>query len=157
MRALAAGSRCHGTDEILSDEYVKYHAMDFFDGTELKQQWQRAGLTASLPDNASFWYSPSKSDADPHYVPGINFDKLCYFKLIRAMSGRIGLAPPRTRPGDRVVVLFGCSSPLLLEHCAERPGHFRIRGEAYMHGFMFGEAIKLWQRGRLEQQTYHLV
>ena len=157
LRAMGAGCRCHGTDEMLSDAWVRHYAMEFFDGTPLEQKWRTRGLRGDRPSQAEDWYSPPKPHADPSYLPGIAFDKLCYFKYIRGMSGRVGLAPPRTRPGDRIVVLFGCSSPLLLEEARDRPGYFRIRGEAYMHGFMFGDAIEMMKQGLLEEQAFNLI
>ena len=157
LRTMSGGSRSHDTDEVLSDSYVRYHAMDFFDNTSLEQQWRACGLTANLPHLTSDWYSPPKLNADRNNQPGINFDTLCFFRLIRGLSGRIGLAPPRTKPSDKIVVLFGCSSPLLLVEDKNRHGHFRIRGEAFVHGFMFGEAIALWKQGRLATQNFHLI
>jgi hypothetical protein len=157
LRTMGAGSRCSGTDEMLSDGWVKYHGMTFFEGTLLAQQWRSAGLRGDQPANAKDWYSTPKPDTDPEYVPGIDFDKLCFFRVVRGVSGRIGLAPPYTKPRDRIVVVFGCSSPLLLEEASDRSGHFRIRGEAYMHGFMFGEPVTMRKQGQLTKRTYNLI
>ena len=157
LRALGAGSRCSNTDRILSDEYVKHYAMQFFNERPLKEIWQREGLVASLPNDASTWYTPPKPDADPEYTPGIEYNKLCYFRLVRGDSGRIGLAPPHTKVGDRIVVVFGCSSPLLLEPCSARQDHYSTKGEAYMHGYMFGEAVALWRQGRLHARRFNLI
>lgn len=127
LRAMGAGCRCHGTDAILSDGWVLNYAMEFFHGTPVEQKWRTRGLCGDRPPQAKDWYSPPKPDADPPNLPGIAYDKLCFLKYIRGMSGRVGLTPSQTRPGDRIMVLFGCSSPLLLEDARHRPGCFWIR------------------------------
>lgn len=158
LRTLAAGSRCGASDRLLSDAYVRHHGQEFFSGTLLGQFWRDVqGLRGERPGEERDYYSPPWPDAPKDFLPPISFNRLCNFKLIRGRNGRVGLAPPRTKVSDRIVVLFGCSSPLLLEEAPGMPDKFRIRGEAYMHGFMFGEAIQLWQRGLLSSRTFHLL
>ncbi|KAI4112128.1 MAG: hypothetical protein LQ339_000136 [Xanthoria mediterranea] len=59
--------------------------------------------------------------------------------LITTADGRLGLAPEGTEAGDRVCVVLGCNSPLIL-----RPKdslNHEVVGECYMDGIMAGEAL----------------
>jgi hypothetical protein len=69
----------------------------------------------------------------------------------------MGLGPPHSQVKDKFCVLFGCSSPLVLYPSPDLPGHYCIRGEAYMHGLMFGEAIEILRKEILEEQTFSLA
>ena len=59
--------------------------------------------------------------------------------LITTTDGRLGLAPEGTEAGDRVCVVLGCNSPLIL-----RPKdslNHEVVGECCMDGIMAGEAL----------------
>jgi hypothetical protein len=43
-------------------------------------------------------------------------------------------------PGDEVWLLAGASHPLILE--PKKPGRFRVRNVVYVHGVMYGEAVR---------------
>ncbi|KAH8660677.1 hypothetical protein BGZ60DRAFT_381685 [Tricladium varicosporioides] len=53
-------------------------------------------------------------------------------------SGAVGLAPWNALEGDTVCVLLGCRYPVILR---EVDGHYVLVGEAYVDGFMNGEAL----------------
>ncbi|KAI4170113.1 MAG: hypothetical protein LQ346_008900, partial [Caloplaca aetnensis] len=59
--------------------------------------------------------------------------------LIVTTDGRLGLAPEATQPGDKICVLLGCESPLLLR--PDRSGNHVVVGECYIDGMMSGEAL----------------
>ena len=72
-------------------------------------------------------------------------------------EGYIGIAPKAAKQGDRVCVIFGCRSPLLLRKLSG--SQFQVVGQCYFHGMMNGEAflgpladsfayINLWNTGR---------
>jgi len=46
----------------------------------------------------------------------------------------------QTRQGDLICILFGCSTPLVIRPCGRR---YQIVGEAYVEGFMNGQAMEL--------------
>jgi hypothetical protein len=53
-----------------------------------------------------------------------------------------GLAPTKSQVGDLIVILFGCSVPVILREFHARDDHyFELVGEAYVHGMMDGEAF----------------
>ncbi|KAI9733945.1 MAG: hypothetical protein M1834_002601 [Cirrosporium novae-zelandiae] len=54
-----------------------------------------------------------------------------------------GLGPSKTKNGDVICILFGCSVPVLLREKRLQNGnlYFKFVGECYVHGMMDGEAI----------------
>ena len=58
--------------------------------------------------------------------------------IFRAQDGNFGLVPCAARKGDIVVVFLGCDKPLVLRPTGSR---YKIVGEAYLDGFMEGEAL----------------
>lgn len=59
--------------------------------------------------------------------------------LIVTTDGCPGLAPENTKPGDKICVILGCPSPLILRE--ETPSHYAIVGECYVDGIMNGELL----------------
>jgi hypothetical protein len=59
--------------------------------------------------------------------------------FVSTEGGRIGLAPQHTLPGDKVVILWNAGSPYILRPVEDRS--FKLVGEAYIHGLMYGEAL----------------
>lgn len=55
----------------------------------------------------------------------------------------VGLIPQHGKIGDQLCVLYGCSVPVVLRKQQRENGkyHWQLVGEAYIHGFMDGEAI----------------
>ena len=62
-------------------------------------------------------------------------------RLVETSSNRIGLAPEGTMPGDNVVILLGCSVPLVLRAVGPATQSYELIGECYIHGLMKGEAF----------------
>ncbi len=62
----------------------------------------------------------------------------CVGKVVfRTNQGQIGTALSSTRIGDEVWVLAGATIPFVLR--PNRDGHYRLLGQAYVHGIMHGE------------------
>ena len=55
----------------------------------------------------------------------------------------IGLAPGVAREGDRVAVIYGCSTPFLIRETGDLEANWHLVGEWYVYGLMDGEAIKI--------------
>jgi len=64
---------------------------------------------------------------------------MCYFRraFTTASRGYIGIGPPSLEPGDGVFVLRGGRVPFILRKIREN--EFRVVGECYVHGIMYGE------------------
>ncbi|KAK4455193.1 hypothetical protein QBC34DRAFT_391761 [Podospora aff. communis PSN243] len=52
--------------------------------------------------------------------------------------------------GDKIAIIFGCSTPLVIR---PRGDLFEVTGEAYVQGFMDGEALELLESGFCNVQT----
>ena len=65
--------------------------------------------------------------------------------FIITTAGRFGLAPPTTKVGDMVCVVYGAEAAFILRNpepnSADAPGSFV--GEAYIHGIMQGEYLDI--------------
>ncbi|KAH7081212.1 heterokaryon incompatibility protein-domain-containing protein [Paraphoma chrysanthemicola] len=57
----------------------------------------------------------------------------------------VGFAPDKTEAGDIIVIMFGCSTPVILRRTYNssltEPDEYQFVGEAYIHGKMGGEAF----------------
>ncbi|KAM7184648.1 Heterokaryon incompatibility protein (HET) domain containing protein [Naviculisporaceae sp. PSN 640] len=60
-------------------------------------------------------------------------------RYVTTEEGHMGLAPGRVRREDKVVVLLGCSSPIILRPRSN--GHFSMMGEAIIYGLQDGRAL----------------
>ena len=77
-------------------------------------------------------------------------------RLMVTRRGEVGMAPCRTRVGDAVVVLFGCSIPLVLRRVGAMEA-WQVVGEAYVHGLMNGEVEDLVMSGERSVRRIRLV
>jgi hypothetical protein len=57
----------------------------------------------------------------------------------------------QTRVGDLIAIIYGCSTPLVIRPCGDK---FQIVGEAYVEGFMDGEAIGALHRGDFHMKRF---
>jgi hypothetical protein len=65
-----------------------------------------------------------------------------------------GLAPPKTKEGDLICILFGCSVPVILRKISNKgKGLYQFIGACYVHGSMDGEALPA-QRAKRSQFPY---
>jgi hypothetical protein len=58
----------------------------------------------------------------------------------------------QTQVGDLIAIIYGCSTPLVIRPCGDK---FQVVGEAYVEGFMDGEAMGLLHRGDCQMKTFH--
>jgi hypothetical protein len=61
------------------------------------------------------------------------------WRFFTTMNGYAGLGPNTCQPGDKVVIILGCASPLVLRAVES---HYELVGECYVHGIMHGEAMR---------------
>lgn len=61
-------------------------------------------------------------------------------RFMTTMLGRVGWAHPRSRKGDEICLLEGCSVPVILRARAE--GDFVLVGDAYVEAVMDGELVE---------------
>ena len=65
-------------------------------------------------------------------------------RMIRTAAGLLGPVPRETRDGDKIVLIAGATIPFVLRPKGIR---WRLVGDSYVHGVMFGEA---WNEAKLE-------
>lgn len=81
-------------------------------------------------------------------------------KLFITRKGRIGLGPCWMQKGDEVWVLFGGAVPFVLRPIqnpepgerltgSNKPRSYRVIGDGYVHGIMFGEAVDEVSKGEV--------
>jgi hypothetical protein len=110
--------------------------------------------TSSFPHALS-----TSSSADPSDTFLTRFQDTVKKKSRRLMvtaEGEVGMGPCRARPGDAVVVLFGCSIPLVLRRVGSVEA-WQVVGEAYVHGLMNGEINRLVARGERVVERFRLI
>ncbi|KAM0798112.1 heterokaryon incompatibility protein-domain-containing protein [Usnea florida] len=88
-------------------------------------------------------------DKNPKFNSDASIDSKKFLESVRTYcskrsfiiteEGYIGIAPRATKPGDRVCVLLGCRTPLLLRKTSGLQS--QVVGECYIHGVMDGEAF----------------
>ena len=105
---------------------------------------QRLRESTSGQKNARYW---DRTASDRQVLRDATLramQVLAWRRLITTNEGYMGLAPAATRAGDFVAIVPGCDVPLVL-----RPegNCFRILGEAYVHGIMSGEIVKMLEQG----------
>lgn len=128
-----------------------------------------SSLVRSIPIDPTSSTPPVRQPSYPWHQSTPNEDKLETFlsrfhdtirkkarRLMVTDNGLVGMGPCRAREGDVVVVLGACSIPLVLRITGE-PKAYQVIGEAYLHGYMNGEASDLVEEGRKGMQRIHLV
>jgi hypothetical protein len=68
----------------------------------------------------------------------------CKFRrLFRTERGHLGLGMPSVQPGDRIYLLSGAIVPYVFRHQPkDAETVLDLEGEAYIHGIMYGEALR---------------
>lgn len=80
-------------------------------------------------------------------------------RFMTTASGRFGWAPDnifgndhdQTKVGDLVAIIFGCATPIVIR---PKGAQFQVLGEAYLHGFMDGEALEGLASGKFRRQKF---
>ena len=74
-------------------------------------------------------------------------------RFFATRRGRIGIGPSAMRIEDEVCVFFYCPTPYTLRRgCSIN----EFIGEAYVHGLMYGQALDMLDRGKLEETQFVL-
>jgi hypothetical protein len=67
--------------------------------------------------------------------------------------GKMGMGPEHIKLGDQICLLMGCDIPIILRSEGD---HFVLVGEAYVHGFMQGEADTDIQNRKLPLRKFSI-
>jgi hypothetical protein len=74
-------------------------------------------------------------------------------RMVKTEKGYLGPSHDNTRIGDRVHILLGCKTPVILRPIGD---HFQFIGECYIHGIMRGEAMEDLKQGKYALETFSL-
>ena len=70
-------------------------------------------------------------------------------RMFRIAKGYLGIGAKALQPEDEVWIIGGADTPMLFRKHAN--GLYRLVGEAYVHGVMYGEAVQSDVQERLQQ------
>ena|SRR5437016_8803732 len=104
------GGRKFGTNDMLTIHFVRWFCLDFFQDPKaderLGELLRLRGFCRGEQPPKDKWFV--RDDVPPVYwnsdQVAINFDILCQYKFFVTKSGRIGLGPADTAPGDEVCI-----------------------------------------------------
>jgi hypothetical protein len=75
-------------------------------------------------------------------------------RFITTMKGYAGLSPLTSRPGDKICVILGCCTPIILRKVQ---GRYELVGECYLHGIMHGEAMVDLDAGKHKLEDFVIL
>jgi hypothetical protein len=163
-RTLTLGGRKIGSNELYTMDYIRNFCHEFFQGPGvnggLGEHLSNAGFHRCQKPPHHSWFK--NENVDPFYFRSdqdfTSFDKLAgTFRFFITSSGRMGMGPAHTSVGNKVCIIYGCSSPILLNASAHVGDGLCVRGEAYADGFMWGEGVDMRRQGELRDQMFTLV
>jgi hypothetical protein len=109
-------------------------------------------MEGDTPDSATNWQRPSgmgekdletfmkeASGEAMQWVGRFSWNRVLFF----VSRSYIGIAPHKTKPGDKVCTLFGADVPFILHQRESNPEHFEMIGSCYVDGIMDGELFNV--------------
>jgi len=76
--------------------------------------------------------------------------------VFNTKDGHIGLGPQTTKPGDLLVILYGCHYPAVLRPHEEEDCFYFV-GLAYVFGIMDGEAVREYKAKGVEDTCFCIL
>lgn len=156
-------SPCTYTDHLRLRAFVHTLVAGFTSTTPLQAKANcTAYLHRVLPDIESSPYyisSSYKGDAASGIAEAFENDARYQGlsrRFIVTQRGHYGLAPLIAHEGDICCVVRGARVPLLIRE-TRFPGHYKLLGEAYIHGTMHGQTVDLCRKGELREGHVILV
>jgi len=116
----------------------------------LERICRRVGFLPALGADDGLLEGPALAAWVKEALPGATTSQMLmgtslpYRRLVLLEDGYLGMAPESVAEGDEVWIVSGCLTPLVLrrEDGEEAQGAYSLAGEAYVHGVMYGEAVK---------------
>ena len=97
---------------------------------------------------------PEKSQLSTILSAGLTMNRR---RMFISMKGAVGLAPWDAEKGDIICVLLGCRFPVVLRPMGPSGNYYVLVGEAYVEGFMDGEAIVGLEEGYFELNNFEIL
>jgi hypothetical protein len=108
--------------------------------------------TASLDDEETT-DEPEKAQLSTILSAGLTMNRR---RMFISNEKDMGLAPWDAEQGDIICVLLGCRFPVVLRPRGPSDNYYVLVGEAYIEGFMDGEAILGLEEGYFELNTFEI-
>lgn len=107
---------------------------------------KKPGMLANIPGvTVSSYNTEEVLGLSRRWNFGVNFKHYgTNRRFFISATGYYGLGPSCMEKGDVCAILFGGDVPFILRPTGIS-GRFRLVGEAYMHGAMYGEVAKKWE------------
>jgi hypothetical protein len=141
------------TRETMERAYLRTIVADFHVFPSKGAGYSQQGCAMIWPEGEGEISGPQSEDV-----------RFAQYELIRAChkrrfaytrGGWMGLVPEAAQPGDSVAAILGRQVLYIFRSSGTGTGRFQLVGEAYFHGMMDGEAMKMVDRG--ERAIYEIV
>ena len=147
--------RCEGDQGIPEAHWQTLIADKYRIGFKYKPQWNQTVLF----DEYFKWkrilnhdLGVDLSEYPTAYITAVDGAALGR-RFFSTAGGRIGLGPLEMQAGDSVSILYGGSTPYILRK--ERDSDiYKLVGESYVHGLMYGEALEMRDQGLVTETTF---
>ncbi len=138
-------------DAVLSVIYLGKDWSSFLEG----RGEDGAETWAKSQDDAETWARRRQRDINERWRTLI-LETACSgdWVFFRSPKDFIGIADCRARHTDCIAIVLGASVPYILR---KEGGHYKLIGEAYVHGIMDGEAIGMMSRGEIKVEMIDIV
>ena len=80
-----------------------------------------------------------------------------YHSLISSTNNYIAMVPNIAQEGDFLCVLYGSRLPHVMRKVPGKEDTYTLVGTAYVHGFMYGEAIQWRDQRKLKERRFNLI
>jgi hypothetical protein len=133
------------TGETMERAYLRTIVADFHVFPSQGAGYRQRGYAMIWPEGEGEVSGPQSEDV-----------RFAQYELMRAChkrrfaytrGGWMGLVPEAAQAGDSVAAILGGQVLYILRSSGARTGRFQLVGEAYFHGMMDGEAMKMVDRG----------
>jgi len=81
------------------------------------------------------------------------FENIWHRRFFISSSKAMGIATQEMIEGDIICIPLGCCHPIILRRVED---HYINLGEAFVDGYMYGEAMDLLERGELKLEEFKL-
>jgi hypothetical protein len=101
------------------------------------------------------FYQDIRESADPIAAEKYELEiaaLMIHRRVIVTQTGLYGLGPSTAREGHLCCVIFGAKIPFIVKPIADSNEQYELVGEAYIHGIMKGEVVKMCDDGKFQEQ-----
>jgi hypothetical protein len=133
---------------IISDEVSNLHWLAGFSSIHDRLsswRWKSKAASHRLAfEELRLWQPDARETSSQLRTYLRNARRVCFGRrLFTTTGGRIGFGPRSTATGDVIGIIKNATVPFVLVRHATLPDTYYLRGEAFVHGLMHGEYLKI--------------